>query len=55
MIKTPTSAKQISKLGISKDDFEFGPLIGEGGLGLVFKAKRKSSGEEVAIKAMRKK
>jgi serine/threonine protein kinase len=55
MFKTPTSSKQLAKVGISKDDYEFGPLIGEGGLGLVFKATAKANSETVAIKAMRKK
>ena len=55
MIKSPKSSKQLCKIGLKKSDFDFGPLIGEGGLGLVFKAKQVSNGEEVAIKAMKKK
>ncbi len=55
--KIPTkfvTSKCLPELGMDKSDFAFGPMLGEGGLGFVFKATQAKTGETVAIKAMKK-
>jgi len=55
MFKTPTSSsKQIPRLTISKDDYSFDSLLGEGGLGHVFLGTEKRTGDKVALKVMKK-
>jgi len=55
MFKTPSSSsKSIPKLSISKEDYHIGPLLGEGGLGFVFRATETKTKNQVALKAMKK-
>jgi len=39
---------------MSKEDYSFGSILGEGGLGYVFQATETKTKEKVAIKAMKK-
>lgn len=55
MYKTPqSSSKTIPKLSMAKEDYSFGSILGEGGLGYVFQATENKTKEKVAIKAMKK-
>jgi len=55
MYKTPqSSSKTVPKLSMSKEDYSFGSILGEGGLGYVFQATETKTKEKVAIKAMKK-
>jgi serine/threonine protein kinase len=53
-LKAKLSSKSLSKINLKKVDFTFGPLIGEGGLGLVFEATEIKTGIKYAVKAMKK-
>ena len=48
------STLKIKQGKLFKSQFEFGPKLGEGGLGHVFKGQNKSTGKIFAIKAMKK-
>lgn len=55
MFKTPqSSTKVIPRLSMQREDYSFGTLLGEGGLGYVFEATDNKTKEKVAIKAMKK-